>query len=205
MPARLAISAWLAPGASYEPAPPALAIIESRGIAVGIRALDALVKSAPVRVLAAGPVSGGHYLMVFAGEVEEVRSAYRRAQETLVDAALDAALIVAPQAELLPSLRGPLPALAEGQAVGIIESDRPPTLLAAMDRALKHGPVQAIQTHLALGIGGRAYALICGDRSAVAAALGAAAAARKIETSIETIIETIIIDQADPAIFPALT
>ena len=50
-------------------------------------------------------------------------------------------------------------------------------------------------------MGGGASALICGDRSAVAAALGAAASVREIGTSIETII----IDQADPAIFPALT
>ena len=56
----------------------ALALLELDAVASGLRALDALVKRAPVRVLEANLVEPGRFLILLCGgvaEVEEARAA----------------------------------------------------------------------------------------------------------------------------------
>jgi microcompartment protein CcmL/EutN len=50
----------------------ALALLELDGVAVGLRALDALVKRAPVEVIEANLVEPGRYLILLTGGVAEV-------------------------------------------------------------------------------------------------------------------------------------
>src|SRR4029450_9312350 len=57
----------------------ALALIELDSIASGLRALDALVKKAPVSVLEANLVEPGKFLVLFAGPVGELGEAFEAA------------------------------------------------------------------------------------------------------------------------------
>ena len=50
----------------------ALALLELDAVASGLRALDALVKQAPVRVLEANLVEPGRFLILLCGPVAEV-------------------------------------------------------------------------------------------------------------------------------------
>lgn len=183
---------------------PALAMLEIGDIPPGLQALDALVKEAPVQVLAAGTIQRGRYLILFGGEVEPVRFALARALETLDDSLLDQVLLPHAEERIAPALleatqRWPAP----GDTLGALQTRSAPTMLSALDRALKGTEVELVQLRVADGLGGKSIAMLWGETHAVEAAVGlahAAMAGGKAEGC-----STRVIRNADPEVGLALT
>ena len=157
---------------------PALAMLELGDVPSGFLALDALAKEAPVTVIAAGTVQCGHWLLLFAGEVEPVELSYRRATSRVAKAIVDAVLLPHAEPRILPALRDgaarfPFP----GDALGIVQTGSSPTLLNAVDAALKGALVELIELRVAEGLGGRGLASLWGKQHDVEAAIELATAA----------------------------
>ena len=183
-----------------------LGAVELNSIAQGVETLDTLVKEAPVRILLAQPSSPGKYLIIVTGEVDEVRRALGHGLEVSGDARVDDVLLPAAHIGLRTALsaRGtgtildgadPLP------AIGVLETYSAPSLLGAVDTALKTGETHLEEIHLLSGIGGKATALLAGDVESVRVAVdaGAAFAARR-----DLLARRVLIPRPDPSIVPFL-
>jgi microcompartment protein CcmL/EutN len=152
---------------------PALAMLQIADIPKGLRALDALVKEAPVEVLATGTVQCGHYLIAFAGSVEAVVRSFARAKEIAGTATIDSVLLPDAEPRIVPAFRdGIVRAPSEdGDALGIVQSSACPVLLAALDAALKGARVDLVELRVAEGLGGKALATLWGELPDVQAAI----------------------------------
>lgn len=182
---------------------PALALLDIRDVPLGLRALDALSKEAPVQVLAAGTVQSGAYLIMFAGELEPVERSYFRALEIANGAVADRVLLAHAEERILPAItqqaiRWPSP----GDTAGIVQTGTPPTLLRAIDAALKGAQVDLVELRIADGLGGKAIATLWGETHDVEAALSLANQA--IARGVGDRCSTTIIPNADDELVRAI-
>lgn len=153
-----------------------LGFVETRDLARGVVVADAMVKTAPVRLVLLAPVSRGRMLVAVDGEVAPVEAAVAagvaRAACHLVDALFLADLHPGVPAALLPGApREP------GEALGLVETATSAAAVRAADAALKTAAVRLLRLRLARGIGGRGFLQLTGDVAAVEAAVAAARAA----------------------------
>lgn len=163
---------------TVDPIGPALAMLEIADVPAGYAALDALAKEAPVRVIAAGTVQCGRWLVLFAGEVEPVEMSFARASAVSAHALHDAVLLPYAEPRILPAIdEARRTAPAGGDALGVISTSSSPTLLRAVDAALKGALVELIELRIAEGLGGRGLATLWGDQHDVQAAIDLATAA----------------------------
>lgn len=147
----------------------------------GLRALDALSKEAPVSVLNAGTVQGGLFLLLFGGDVESVGRSHERACHIASGAVVDEVFLAHAEERLLPALRDARRAWpCAGDTLGVLQVASPPTLLRAVDAALKGANVELVELRIADGLAGRGVASLWGETHDVEAAaeLGRAAFAR---------------------------
>jgi microcompartment protein CcmL/EutN len=164
---------------------PALAMIEIGDLPIGFAALDALAKEAPVVVVGAGTVQHGHWLVAFAGDVHAVELSYARALACAAGMVLDGVLLADAEPRILPALshgtvRPPAQQrseVAEGDALGVVQTSSSPTLLRCVDAALKGATVGLIELRAAEGLAGRALALLWGHQPDIEAAIEHATAA----------------------------
>jgi len=153
-------------------------MLDLSDIPLGMLALDALVKEAGVDVLSAGTVQDGRYLILFGGEVEAVSFAFEKAVETAGHALRDAVLLPWAEARIVPAIldnviRWPAP----GDTLGVVQNGSAPSMLKAIDAALKGAWVDLVQLRIGEGLGGRAIATLWGETHDVEAALELAASA----------------------------
>jgi microcompartment protein CcmL/EutN len=151
----------------------ALALLELDSVAAGLRAVDTLVKRAPVEVLEANIVEPGKYLILITGGVAEVDESVSAVDEMHGDA-LSARMV-------LPGVHGALVDGLRGKqnkevldSVGVIEGTDIAGTLEACDRALKDAAVVLSGVRVAVGLGGRAYFVVAGLQHDVEAAIEAA-------------------------------
>lgn len=188
---------------TLESAGPAVAMLDIADIPPGLRALDALAKEAEVDVISAGTIQRGHYLILFGGDVEPVRMAYDRARALASEALEDSVLLPHAEPRIVPSLmRGQVRWPAPGDTLGVVQTGSPPTLLAAVDAALKGAMVELVELRVAEGLGGKAIANLWGElvdvESAIAIAHDAVARGNASRCS------TTIIPRADDAVVRAI-
>jgi microcompartment protein CcmL/EutN len=172
-----------------------LGAVEWDSIANGVRAADALVKVAPVTPIVLRPVTPGRYFALYAGEVEAVQAATLRALEVGGASVLDHLVLPNPHKTLVPVIKGktssePL------EAIGIIETLTMCSLIIAADAAAKTGEVRLHEIRLAMGLGGKAFAVVTGEVSSVEAAVerGSALAAER-----GFLLSSVVIPNPDPA------
>lgn len=161
-----------------EPEREALAVLELPEIHRGLLVLDAMVKEAPIEVLAATPIPPGRFLVVVAGRVGEVEVAYHRgarvAEERGAAVLHDRLFLPAVAPEVLAALR-PDRRPRQIEALGTFETESVSAALAAGDALVKGADVVLLQLHLARGIRGRCFGLVSGRQDMVEAALAFAA------------------------------
>ena len=151
---------------------PAVAMLELDDTPAGLVSLDALAKEATVTVIAAGTVQCGRWLTVFAGDVEPVELSFARATSVAGSALLDSVLLPYAEPRILPALRDGRARLpGEGDALGVVQTGSSPTLLRAVDAALKGAFVELLELRLADGLGGRGLAMLWGLQHDVQAAI----------------------------------
>jgi microcompartment protein CcmL/EutN len=159
-------------GRATELSGPALAMLELDDIPLGLVALDAVAKEAPVALVGAGTIHHGHFLIVFAGPLAAVEMSHARALERSGSALVDAVLLPNAEPRILPALqRGARRFPAPGDALGMLEARSSPTLVGALDGALKGTPVELVELRLAEGLGGKAVASLWGNQHDVEVAL----------------------------------
>lgn len=147
-------------------------------VPLGLLALDLLVKEAQVDVYSAGTVQAGRYLVLFGGQVEPVQMSFVRACAAAEAALCDAVLLPYAEERIAPAVltaerRWPSP----GDTLGVLQNGTSPTMLLAVDAALKGAEVDLVQLRIADGLGGRAIATLWGETHDVEAALELAEAA----------------------------
>lgn len=154
---------------------PALALLEIETLSRGFVVADAVVKRAPVKVLSAGPVTPGKYLLLLAGEVAELEEAWNAGRAAADSQLLDSLFLPQAHPALAPAAQGRLPRdTPHGGAAAIIETQTVASALLAADRALKAAEVRLIQAGFARGLGGKGYFVLAGELHDVEAALEAA-------------------------------
>ena len=154
--------------------PDALALLELGSVARGYRALDALVKEAPVRVLEANLIEPGRFLILTGGGVAEVEAAHRVGRAIAGEDLLDQLVIPFAHPSLWAGLAGAL-AVDDIDTIGIVEGSSIAAVLEACDRALKDADVNLCGLRIANGLGGKGFFVICGAQDAVEAAVATSA------------------------------
>ena len=157
----------------------ALALLELGSVARGLRALDALVKKAPVTVLEANLVEPGHYLILFCGGVAEVEESLTEAMAVGDSHVRDHMFLPWAHPALLRGLRGhELRRDAdELDCLGVLEGGGVAATLRAADQTLKEAAVDLVGIRVAVGLGGRAWYVVSGAQHDVEAGLEAGQAA----------------------------
>ena len=151
----------------------AVGMVEFNSIAAGIDAADQMVKTAQVDPLFFKTICPGKFVAAVTGDVAAVSASVNAGRETHADALVD----------------------------GIIETFSAASIVVASDAAVKAADVQLLDVRVALGLGGKGYALMTGDVAAVNAAVeaGSTAAAESgllvskvvIPSPAETVFEQI--------------
>lgn len=148
----------------------ALALLELDSVARGYRALDALVKRAPVQLLDANLIEPGRYLILFAGGVAEVEEAYAAGVEIAERHLVDHLMLPWAHPSIAPALSGRV--LTEApDTVGIVEANAVASALLACDRAVKDAAVRLRGLRVTPALGGKAYFVVQGEQADVEAAV----------------------------------
>jgi microcompartment protein CcmL/EutN len=165
----------------------ALGVLEFESVAVGIRAGDAMVKSAPVASITAGTIHPGRYLVLVNGDVASVDEALGAGRSAAAGAVIDEVFLPDPHGDVVAAVGGHR-ASPSGEALGILETATVAATLAAADAAVKAAAVTLIEVHLGDDLGGKSYLLLSGPVSdvdaAVAAGQGAIASSRLLHAVV---------------------
>ena len=171
-------------------------MVEFNSIAAGIDAADQMVKTAQVDPLFFKTICPGK----FVADVAAVSASVNAGRETHADALVDWFIIPNIHRDVIGALAGAT-GITERGALGIIETFSAASIVVASDAAVKAADVQLLDVRVALGLGGKGYALMTGDVAAVNAAVeaGSTAAAESgllvskvvIPSPAETVFEQI--------------
>ena len=140
---------------------PALGLLEFSSITAGIVAGDAMVKASPVSSLYAGTVHPGRYLVLVGGDTAAVEIALESGG---TDTLVDHLLLPNVHPEVIAAIANSSDtAMAEGDALGIVEASTSATAIVAADAGVKATAVSLVSLRLADGLGGKAYCLFSGS------------------------------------------
>ena len=152
-----------------------LGVLEYSSIAIGIKALDEMVKIAPVRIIEARTICPGKFLIVFSGDVASVEYSFNKGCETDKKFIADSLFLPMIHPDVVPAI-GKIVATDDWNAIGIIETLTVASGIEAGDLAAKTGNVKIIEIRLAMGFGGKSYVKMMGSLDAMEAALEAGTA-----------------------------
>jgi microcompartment protein CcmL/EutN len=152
-----------------------LGVLEYSSIAIGIKALDEMVKIAPVRIIEARTLCPGKYLIVFSGDVASVEYSFNKGFEIGKNFIIDSLFLPMAHPDLVPAI-GNIVACDHWNAIGIIETLSVVSSIEAADLAAKESNIKLIEIRLAIGFGGKSYVKMLGTLDAMEAALEAGTA-----------------------------
>lgn len=173
----------------------AIGFVEFTSIARGMEAADAMVKAAQVELLEARASCCGKYLVMVCGEVAAVQSSTDVGRTIGAEAVIDDFVLPNVHHAVIEAVRAVSP-VGDIRSLGVIEAFSVASLIVAADTAAKAADVEIIEVRCGTGIGGKSYATITGDVSAVSAAVeaGAATVATK-----GLLIEKVVIPSPHPS------
>ncbi len=178
----------------------AVGALETRSVALGIEAADAMLKAAEVDLLMSSPTCPGKYLVIVSGTVAAVRAAVEAGQPVAADSLVDHTVIPSVHPQVVPALSALSPA-DELSALGVLETFSMCAALRAADEAVKSADVRLLEIRLGRGLAGKAFVLLTGEVSAVRAA--ASAALSTIEEQA-LVLATTVIPSPHPALLEKL-
>lgn len=166
-----------------------LGVLEYSSIAIGIKALDEMVKVAPIKIIEARTICPGKYLIVFSGDVASVEYSFNKGLETGKDCIVDKLYLPLIHQNVIPAI-GKIVETDDWDSIGIIETLSVASSIEAGDDAAKMGDVKIIEIRLAIGFGGKSYVKLMGNLDAVQAAMEAGTAKAKLKNLLcnQTII-----------------
>ena len=152
----------------------AIGMLEFTSIAAGMEAADRMVKAAGIEPVFFKTVCPGKFLAAVAGDVAAVAASLEAGRNAALPVLADWFLIPNIHREVIAALSGTGPHV-DREALGIIETFSAASIIVAADAAIKAAEVRIMDVRIALGLGGKGYALFCGDVAAVRAAVDAGA------------------------------
>jgi microcompartment protein CcmL/EutN len=150
--------------------PEALSLIEFTSIAVGTKAVDALVKKAPVTLERVGTLQPGRMAVLFTGDVASVQMSHVEAVRVGGAVVLDDVLLPYVEPTVYRAIVGERAAF-DGDTLGVVETSTMSAAIAAADAAVKGATVRVLEIRLGDELGGKGLAHFAGEQHDVEAAL----------------------------------
>ena len=151
-----------------------IGMIESTSITRGITAADIMLKAAQVTPIFFFIFCPGKYVVAISGDVAAVQASVAAAKEDLGESFVDSFVIANVHADVAVALCGGSP-MGGKASLGILETFSASSIVLAADAAAKAASVVLVDVRIAMGLGGKGYALIEGDMASVRAAVAAGA------------------------------
>ena len=149
---------------------PAIALIEFSSVAAGTFAADVMVKEAPVRLLRAGTIQPGNYLVLIGGGTAEVELAHAVGIRAGSPQVADDVLLPDVHEQVIDAVDG-VRRDDEYDSLLTLETSSVPAILRACDAAVKGADVNLKEMRLGDGLGGKGIAGLTGERKDAEAAL----------------------------------
>lgn len=173
---------------------PAIGLIETNSIAIGIQVGDAMAKRAPVRLLEARSICPGKYMVLIGGDTGPVGEALEAGRSVGGDAIVDQLFLPNVHLSIFPAIAGAVE-VETVEALGVIETISVASTIVAADAAAKAADVTLVEIRLANGLGGKSFLLLVGDVSNVEAAVEAGVHPAREEGLL---IRAVVIPQLHP-------
>ena len=155
---------------------PTLGIIELSSIAKGLLVCDLMLKKAEVRLLRAGPVGCGKFMIHVTGDEADLLEAVEEGRDKAEPFLVHWTFIPNLHAQVLSALQGKRSTVVPTDALRIIEAQALAALIQAADRAVKTTAVRLLELTFDLDLGGKGYFILTGELAEVEAALATAEA-----------------------------
>lgn len=153
----------------------AIGMIEYKTVSSGVVATDNMVKTSDVELIEAETVCPGKYIAIIAGDLSAVDAAVKNAQAQNGENLIDSFVLGNPHESIFPAIYGTTH-LEKVRALGILETFDAAAIIQAADAAAKTAIVDLIELRIAKGMCGKSYVFLCGEVSAVEAAISRAKA-----------------------------
>ncbi len=163
----------------------AIGLIELRSIARGMLTTDTLLKAGEVELLRAHVVCPGKYIILVAGTISQVNAAIEAGQQVAPEVVVDHFVLPNVHPSIFPALTATTE-IEVVKAVGVIETFTLAASIVAADIAVKAAPLQLMEIRLPFAMGGKAFAVVTGEVSAVRSGVNAAVAALKDEGVLDS-------------------
>ncbi len=161
--------------ATPNPTPvPTLGILELTSIAKGLLVCDLMVKKADVRLLRAGPVGCGKFMIHLTGDEADLLEAVEEGRDNADPYLVSWTFIPNLHPQVLKALQGEKSLDLTTDALGIVEAQSLAALVQAADRAVKTTGVRLLEMTFDLDLGGKGYFTLTGDLAEVESALASA-------------------------------
>lgn len=151
----------------------AIGVMEFSSIARGMLTADRMMKAARIRLLKAATVCPGKYILLFAGQVDDVSTAIRLGKQVGGEYVVDELELPHVHAQVIPAILQ-ISEIGRTEAVGVMEFYSVTSGIQAADIAAKAAAVQLLEIRIGYAVGGKGLVLLTGDLEAVKTALEAA-------------------------------
>ena len=153
----------------------AIGMIEYKTVSSGVVATDNMVKTSDVELIEAETVCPGKYIAIIAGDLSAVDAAVKNAQAQNGENLIDSFVLGNPHEGIFPAIYGTTH-VEHISSLGILETFDAAAIIVAADVAAKTADVELIELRIAKGMCGKSYVFLCGEVSAVDAAISRAKA-----------------------------
>lgn len=174
----------------------ALGMIEFKTVSAGVTAADSMVKTAQVELIEAQVVCPGKYIALITGDLSAVDAAVENARVQYGEQMIDSFVLGNPHEGIFPAIYGTTH-VEHISSLGILETFDAAAIIVAADVAAKTAEVELIELRIAKGMCGKSYVFLCGEVSAVEAAISRAKAS-VAETGMY--LDSTVIAHPDPQI-----
>lgn len=153
----------------------ALGMIEFKTVSAGVTAADSMVKTAQVELIEAQVVCPGKYIALITGDLSAVDAAVANARTQYGEQLIDSFVLGNPHEGIFPAIYGTTH-VEHISSLGVLETFDAAAIIVAADVAAKTSDVELIELRIAKGMCGKSYLFLCGEVSAVDAAISRAKA-----------------------------
>lgn len=174
----------------------AIGMVEFKTVSTGVTAADAMVKAAAVELIEAQTVCPGKYIAIITGNLSAVDAAVAVAKTQYEEQLIDSFVLGNPHEGIFPAIYGTTH-IESISSLGILETYDAAAIIVAADVAAKTAQVELIELRIAKGMCGKSYLFLCGEVSAVTAAI------EKAKTSVAEggmYLDSSVIAHPDPQI-----
>jgi microcompartment protein CcmL/EutN len=156
----------------------AIGMIELTSVGIGHLVEDAMLKTAPVRVILARTICSGKFIVMVGGQVGPVRSAVQAGLDAAPDGVIDHIDIPNVHPEVFQAVSDMVQLNVKNEQIpslGIIETFSAASAIEAADAAAKAADVTLFRIHLAMALGGKGLVMMSGSVADCKAAVAAGA------------------------------